>query len=400
MYKYYLSCLASVWLSLTIAIPAYAQDEVVENVNEFAFKLYSSISQTQNGNVVFSPFSISSAFSLLYPGAQGTTAEEIEKAFGIDDDDRDFHLDLSDLQDGLSSYAKKDGDLELSLASAVWIKPEFQLLPSYIENMNAIYNNSIFKLKDAQTINTWASENTKEKIKSIVNPKDIQNSLVVLTSAIYFKGLWKYEFKDKDTKENKFTLLNHENVDAMFMQNAATYKYASNKEFQVLEMPYKGGELVLDIVLPRSVSDFKEMEKNLTFKKFNNILSDLKEQNVLVYLPKFEIEREISMNSHLQSLGITYAFFPGYADFRAMYEDKGENLFVRSVLQKAIIEVNEKGTEAAAVTAVIMDRFISDDWEPKKIIFKADHPFIYILRDARSGAILFMGRVLDPTLKI
>jgi serpin B len=229
-----------------------------------------------------------------------------------------------------------------------------------------------------------------EKIKDLLLPGDIDNmTKMVLTNAIYFKGDWARTFDEKATRDGQFAVSAEKKVAVPMMSRTAEFPCAQAEGLQVLEMPYKGEELAMVVLLPDRKSSLEALEAKLTAENLDGWLKPLRSQNVAVSLPKFKLEWRLDLKETLQGMGMTDAFGPGKADFSAM--DGTRELYISKVIHKAFVAVDEKGTEAAAATAVVMR-----DWglPPRFII---DRPFVFLIRDRKTGSILFLGRVVDPT---
>lgn len=243
-----------------------------------------------------------------------------------------------------------------------------------------------------QKINKWVEAKTNHKIVDLIKQK-ILNSLtrLVLTNAIYFKGRWGSQFKSKYTKEAPFQVSNEEKPNLPLMYQLGKFKYAETDQLQILELPYSGGEIVMDILLPKPESDLASLESNLQSADFQAWLDKMSLKKVDVFLPRFKLERELLLGNYLQSLGMKDAFDENAADFSGMSKTF---LYITHVIHKAFMEVNEEGTEAAAATGVVMDTKSANFNKP--LIFRADHPFVFVIRDLKSNSILFMGRMVDP----
>ena len=251
--------------------------------------------------------------------------------------------------------------------------------------------------KSRQTINTFIEEQTNEKIKDIIPPGSLDaNTRLVLTNAIYFKGTWELEFDKRDTKEEDFKIKPDNVIKVQMMQmnpKKARFNYADIGEAQLLELPYKGKDLSMLIILP-SESLFL-IGPSLSIEKLNEWKSQMQETTLdSIYLPKFEFDTKYFMTDTLKDLGMPTAFNPGVANFSGMSEE--EKLYISSVIHQAYVKVDEQGTEAAAATAISVGA-TSTSITPSKIIFRADHPFIFIIQQKETGNILFIGRVINPT---
>jgi len=233
---------------------------------------------------------------------------------------------------------------------------------------------------------------TRNKIKNLI-PKGVLNRLtrLVLTNAIYFKGNWESQFKKDRTKDGPFTLAGGEKVNVTMMNQTADFNYMETEDFQGLELPYVDNELSMIILLPKRVDGLAEFEKTLTLKNLSQWLAKLRKRKVIVSVPKFKMTSQFRLAEVLKSMGMTDAFVPDVADFSGMNGKR--DLFISAVIHKAYVDVNEEGTEAAAATAVVVGITSMPARPP---VFRADHPFLFLIRDNHSGSILFIGRVTNP----
>lgn len=377
---------------------------VVEANNQFALDYYSQLKKKDSGNIFFSPFSICAALGMTYEGAKGQTAEEIQKVFYFPLDDNLRRKEYATIFDKLNKTDKK---YTLNIANALWAQKDYQFLAEYFNKVEKYYrgkaNNLDFK-KDPEgsrlTINNWVKDQTKDKIKDLI-PRGLIDELtrLVLTDAIYFKGEWVKQFNKKETKEENFRINKHNSVKVPMMQRTdeeARFNYTENDKLQILEMPYSGEELSMLILLPKN-DDLRRLEDLLSTKKLLEWKKDLKNQRVKIFIPKFKFETKYFMADDLKAMGMPTAFkWPG-ADFSGM--DGRKDLYIREVIHQAFVEVNEEGTEAAAATGAVMEKPLSIEEKPPKIpVFRADHPFIFLIQEKASGNILFLGRVVNPTL--
>jgi len=380
------------------ATPAAAKN-VVDANNQFALELYSKLNENDDGNIFFSPYSISTALAMTYEGARGETADEMQKVFHFPENESVRRGGFARIYNLLN---KKDKEYQLHTANALWAQYDYQFLPEYIATVDNYYGGKVtnvdFKTKTEevrQMINQWVEDQTNDKIKDIIPPGVLSSmTRLVLSNAIYFKGTWVKEFEKRETHDAPFRTNPDKTVTAKMMQRNdkdAKFNYYENEELQVLEMLYKGEELSMLVLLPKD-ENLQKLEASLSVEKLNEFRSNLRERKIDVYMPKFTFETKYFMKETLSDLGMPTAFkWPG-ADFSGM--DGTTNLFISSVIHQAFVEVNEEGTEAAAATVVVMElgAMIGND-------FRADHPFIFIIQERETGSILFIGRVVDPTAK-
>jgi len=365
---------------------------VVGANNQFALDLYLKFKDEEE-NIFFSPYSISTALAMTYEGARGKTAEEMRSVFYFPEDDDIRRYSFARIYNQIN---KKDKKYKLHTANALWTQIDYSFLDEYLDVVEKYYAGKATNLdfgneteKSRETINGWVEERTKNKIKDLI-PAGILNAdtRLVLTNAIYFKGTWLLQFNKEYTRQEDFKV-NPEKTVKVDMMNLIDeeFNYGETEELQVLEMLYDGEELSMLVILPKE-DNLKSAEDLLSLKKLNELRNALTKQKVDVYIPKFKFETKYFMKETLMEMGMSSAF--GGADFSGMNGTK--NLFIDNVIHQAFVEVNEEGTEAAAATALVMKEAISE-----KIVFNADHPFIFMIQEREIGNILFMGRVFDPT---
>ena len=380
---------------------------VVDANNRFAFDLYlksSQDSENQQSNIFFSPFSLSSVFAITYEGANGTTAEEIRSVFH-------FPSRKSALREGYSGLDsvinRGDAACTLHSANALWAEKTYSFLPAFTSTTEDYYRAKIQNLnfigqpdESRQTINRWVEDQTEDKIKNMLEPGFIDGETrLIITNAIYFNGKWENPFATVDTRNNTFyygEFANEsESVVVPMMHRKDVYRYIENNDIQMVELPYKsdsGSGLSMIVILPKKygLTHLTDVENSLNPLTINALQQNLADTKLILYLPKFKLETQYQLPQTLKEMGMKTAF-GGTADFSGM--DGSKSLFISDVIHKAFIDVNEEGTEAAASSAVK----ISQGGPPPEPFFCADHPFIFIIQDRDTGAILFMGRVMDPT---
>jgi serpin B len=379
--------------------------KVVEANNQFALDLYSRLvnNPEQAGeNVFFSPWSISSALAITYEGARGMTAEEIQSVFHFPTDAATRRTGFYELSSGLN---RGGTGYTLRTANALWAEKTYPFLPSYISTARSSYSAYVTNLDfignpeaSRTTINRWVADQTANKIQDLLPQGSIHPlTRLVITNAIYFKGTWDKQFTEENTIEEDFRISPSQTVRVPMMRRTdkdAKYWYAETDTLQVLGMPYAhkdGKELSMLILLPRD-ENLPAAEQSLTAQGVSELQQALAYKRVMVYFPKFRLETDYRLSDALKEMGMPTAF-SGSADFSGM-DGKGD-LFIDDVFHKAFVDVNEEGTEAAAATAVSMTLSYEMSFEPIPV-FKADHPFIFLIQDDDTGNILFMGRVVNP----
>jgi len=374
-------------------------NSIVNGNNLFALELYAKLKK-EKGNVFFSPYSISSALAMAYSGARGDTAEEMAKTLHFIPGAENTNPVFAELNATLDEV-QKQGNVKLLIANSLWPQKGHPFLPEYISLMNRYYGVSVLPVdyfnapEDARTrINGWVEAKTQGKIRDIVQkPLPVDTSLV-LVNAIYFKGNWAHQFDPRRTSNADFLLLNGAKTQVSMMRQGGRFGYREINDAKLLELPYMGEQLSMIFILPNETTQLSKLEDELTSANLHSWLSGIKEQFVSVDLPKFKVTWGANdLIKPLKTLGMRKAFMPG-ADFSGM--DGAKNLVIGALLHKAFVEVNEEGTEAAAASVVGM-RFGSA--LRRSYTFKADHPFLFVIRDNTTGGILFLGRVIDPNDK-
>ncbi len=368
---------------------------VVNAINQFAFDVYSKYRAQEKGNIFFSPYSISTALVMTYEGAKGKTEEEIQKVFYFPKDEKIRRPNFAIIYNEIN---KKDKKYTLNTANALWAQKDYRFLSEYFSVVEKYYGGKVANLdfrKDAEgsriTINNWVEDRTNDRIKDLIPVGMIDaTTRLVLTNAVYFKGDWLLKFDKSQTIEDDFRISPAETVKVQMMSLAgekAKFNYAETDDLQILEMPYSGEELSMLIFLPRN-NDLQRLEQFFTLEKLNKWKDMLRERKIDVYMPKFKFETKYFMAKDLIELGMPAAFSDA-ADFSGMTGER--DLQISEVIHQAFVEVNEEGTEAAGATAVIMKMMAE-----MSTVFRADHPFIFLIQERDTGNILFFGRVVEP----
>jgi serpin B len=382
--------------------PPVDASAVVSGNTMFAFDLYAKL-RAGEGNLFFSPMSISTALGMTYAGARGRTAEEMAKVLHIPDDQTGAHAGFGALLRELDELGKTKG-CNLSTANALWGAKGEEFLPGFLKLVKDNYGGGLERLdfvrapeESRKTINAWVEQKTEQKIKDLLLPPDITPATVlVLTNAIYFKGDWEVQFDKKLTAVEIFTNDGGKRLEDLrprvpMMNRTGSIGYLKGEGFQAVELPYVGKSLSMVVFLPDSVWGLAAFEKSLAPDKFAEWLKGLHKAEVALTLPKFTMTvRYGELAKTLAEMGMPSAFIFRVADFSGINGKK--DLFISKVIHKAFVDVNEEGTEAAAATAVI----VTPGAVTRVVEFRADHPFIFLIRDNASGSILFMGRVVNP----
>ena len=364
--------------------------------NRFAFDLYFQLDKSEHRNLFYSPYGISAALAMTYEGAKGRTADEMKSVFHFPES-RILRPNFAAIHNAISKGAN---DYELRTGNALWVQRDFPLLEDYQSRVEKYYGGKAVNLdfvketeKSRQTINSFIGEQTNNKITDLI-PRGTLDRLtrLVLTNAIYFKGTWQWEFDKSHTREEPFKITPDKIVKASMMNmhpDKAQFNYADAGDLQILELPYEGEKLSTLVLLP--TKDLDSIAPTLTAKKLDEYKSKMKETKLdAISLPKFEFDTKYFMKDTLSAMGMPTAF-SGNADFSGMTGKK--DLFIGFVIHQAYVKVDEKGTEAAAATAVSA----TTTSVMLRKVFRADHPFIFIIQQKDTGSILFLGRVVDPT---
>jgi serpin B len=379
------------------------QAAVVEGNNAFAVALYGQL-RSQDGNLFFSPESISTALAMTYAGARGDTASEMAKTMHFTLPPERLHPAMGALLADLNAPHK---GYQLRVADALWAQRDYVFRDDFLKlnksDYGAGFNQVDFKgaTEAARlTINQWVEQKTENKITNLLQPGVLNSSTkMVLTNAIYFKGDWQTPFVKTWTEDDDFHLSPAKNVKAPLMHLNEGFDYFDGGTFQALAIPYESGDLSMIVFLPKEIGGLPALEKSLTASNMKLWLDKLQwVHEVILTLPKFKMTRQIGLAGTLAAMGMPSAFDDNAADFSGMTGKR--ELFISAVIHKAYINVDEQGTEAAAATAVVMEKAMAMPprfQPPPPPVFRADHPFIFLIRDNRSGGILFMGRVTDPT---
>jgi len=369
---------------------------VVEANNRFAFDFYAK--HKGDSNFFFSPYSVSSAMSMVYEAAKDSTASQIASVFHFPD--------IKTLEPSsariYNEINKTDKSYSLNTANALWAQKDYKFLPNYFKTIGEYYGGQLTNLdfisnveNSRITINNWVEDRTNDKIKNLIPQGMIsEDTRLVLTNAIYFKGKWQEQFKKKDTKQENFSITPKSTIKTDMMQltgEDARFQYAENGDVKVLSLPYQGNDLSMVLILPEDGKTIQDAENYLSVDKFSELKASMQKWQVDVYVPKFKLETKYFMSQDLASMGMPIAFSDN-ANFSGM---TGSNdLKIDQVIHQAFVRVDEEGTEAAAATAITMK--VTSAMPQQAKIFRADHPFLFIIQQNSTGNILFLGRIDSP----
>jgi len=373
---------------------------VSEGNNAFALDLYALLAKKE-GNLFFSPNSISTALAMTYAGARGNTADQMKQVLRFPVDGEPLHQCFQALLAELNEPQDEEEAYELHVANRLWGQQGYKFLPRFLDLTREYYGSELEELDFANAaeqarlrINGWVADQTEDKIRDLIGRGMLHGmTRLVLTNAIYFLGNWQRPFEKSATEEGPFYVEPAQEVEARLMRQADYFGYAETDKLQALEMGYRGDALAMVVLLPKERYGVQELERSLTSGALNRMIEGIGHKKVRVFLPRFRIEDQFNLTGTLQAMGMTDAF-GGEADFSGMTT---EGVFISAVIHKAFVDTNEKGTEAAAATAVMMvGSAAPGPPPPPPPVFRADHPFVFLIRDVRSGSILFMGRVANP----
>ncbi len=371
-------------------------EQVAQGNTQFALTLYQAL-RAAKGNLFFSPFSISAALAMTYAGARGNTALQMAQALHFPLDQAQFHPAWAWLKARLSEI-ERQGHVQLKVANSLWPQEGYALLPEFLAVTRQCYGVEISAVdyRDVEaarrTINAWVEASTEDKIQDLI-PQGVltASTLLVLANAIYFKGDWARPFDLSLTRDAPFWIAPDQSVQTPLMNRKGDFRYGESDGLQVLEIPYAGNDLSMLVLLPRERDGLAALEERLTADNLAAWTGHLWKTEVDVWLPRFEITFPCQLDAALKSLGMVDAF--GNADFSGM--DGSRSFLIGAVLHKAFVAVNEEGTKAAAATAVVMALGMAFSPLPTPV-FRADHPFIMLIRENSTGSILFLGRVVNP----
>ena len=372
---------------------------LVEGNTTFALDMYQKV-RGNEGNIFFSPYSISTAFAMTFAGAQCETQKQMAEVFHFSLDPCQLHPSFSELQAHFQKL-QRNNPFRLNITNALWIQKGYELLRTFEELNQKYYQANLFNLNFLQDpegsrlkINDWVEDKTSGKIPDLLPGGAIKMlTRLVLTNIIYFKAEWQNTFNAHNTKEQDFWITPEEKIKVQMMSQKDRFGYWEKEFLQILEMPYIRRDLSMVVFLPKKKDGLSELESGLNIKCLKEWPTKLIQKQVKVFFPKFTTTQNINLKKTLKDLGMLDAFTEN-ADFSGI-EPKKE-LYITDALHKAFIDVDELGTEAAAATAVSVG---VTSIRPPKVVpeFRADHPFIYIIRDNKTKSILFMGRLTQPT---
>jgi serpin B len=389
-----------------ISCIAKAQDTktVVKNNSDFAFELYKNLDD-KSKNIFLSPYSISTAMAMTYSGSGGQTSKDLSSGMHFDSDIKKSDEIFKILIEAVNSRNNKD--IKMSVANRLFGDKRFQFNSDYLEGVKNNFEAPLEKVdfvKDLEgsrkKINVWVENQTNDKIKELIKKNVMDDSTkLVLVNAIYFYGDWAKQFDSTYTAKKDFHLDNSNKISHKLMWQKSYFEYMETDEFQAIRMPYKGNTIYMEVYLPKIKDGITEFEKTLSSDNYNKWNMAFRSAEVYLTFPKFKMTADFSLGEiFANKMGMKTAFSDA-ADFYGMVEKKENGLKISKVIHKAFIDVGEKGTEAAAATAVMMISTTSSlhrEPDPYKV-FNADHPFFFMIKDRATGSILFMGKVMNPS---
>ena len=362
--------------------------------NSFGFKLFAQINRNeQNKNVFISPFSVSMAFGMLLNGANGPTLDSLEQALG------DAGMSLNDIntayENSSAFLTALDAHVVFQNANSIWYRNGFPVLPAFLSVNKTYFDADVDGLdftqpSAAQTINNWVDTKTNGKIPTIIDGSIPSSVVMYLINAIYFKGAWTYTFDTSKTREASFTCADGSMTQCNFMNQQNTFAYYGDSSLQAIDLPYGDKSFSMTIVLPAAGTSIDQFASALTQQQWNAIINKLDSAKVDVYLPKFTLNFSRSLKDDLTALGMGIVFDGSRADLSHI--SQGGGLCVSDVLHKTYVDVNEEGTEAAAVTSIVIVVTVV----MQNPVIRMDRPFIFAIREHQSGTILFIGKVDSP----
>jgi serpin B len=374
--------------------------QVVFGNNRFALELYEALREGK-GNRLFSPYSIFVALAMTYAGAREETATQLARALHLPPEQQTLHPALATLQRVLEG-AEREDELLLLIANSLWPHAKHPLLQEYLSLIQSYYSTAITPVdythpeRARERINAWVAQQTSGRIEQIIPPKALNTlTRLVLVNAIYFKGAWAVPFNETLTRDRPFWISPNERVSVPLMAQQGRFGYAEEPTLQILELPYAGEALSMVVLLPKRRDGLPKLEASLSLPQLTRWLGRLRNREVGLLLPKFETVSDLLLNHPLTALGMGIAFDDERANFAGM-DGRPDWLYLKAVFHKGFLEVNEKGTEAAAASAALVvarSGFV----RPRPQIH-VDHPFLLLIRDRLTGLILFLGRVVDPRM--
>ena len=371
-----------------------ADKQLVKSAELFGLNLFKQVNQSAGDtNIFISPLSVSTALGMVLNGANGKTYDEIKSTLELPGNTQDeINQSYQNLNNLLTQI---DPKVIFESANSIWYRQGVSFEQSFLDINKTYFDAEIQALNFADpsavnTINNWVSEKTKQKIIGIID-RIPQDAVMYLINAIYFKGTWFYKFDSTATEDDNFYITPGNSVICKMMDQKNKFDYYQADNYQAIKLPYGNGDFEMLVILPSSGTDINSLINQMDDSYWNNLLAKMDSAEVNLWLPKFKIEYSITLNDALKAMGMISAFDD--ADFSKMRPEK--DLFISRVLHKTYVKVDEEGTEAAGVTAV---EFTRSSVSPgnNEVYMKINRPFIFAIRENSSGAILFVGKVVNP----
>jgi serine protease inhibitor len=375
--------------------------------NVFAFKMYERLKKGDK-NLFFSPYSLSSALAMVYAGARGETEKQMTEALCFTLGQQKLHSSFKALDSQLMGTEEDRQYVVLNIANSLWSQRGYKLQDSFLNEIKTHYGASVntvdFKgapLLAVKDINQWAVEKSKGIFKDLISADQIDKTTrLILINAAYFKGNWNDRFEAQLTKDAPFHLSSQKSVQIPMMNQNNDFDCAEFASFQMIELPYQGSDISMFVLLPKEIDGIQNLEAQISTKNLKQWMEKLKEREVILSFPKFKMTFHLELKRYLKAIGMVEAFDDSRANFSGISENRREPLYLQEAIQRAYINVDERGTEAAALTYLTAFGGAAPTQSPPlPVVFKADHPFVYLIQDKKTGAILFMGRIMDPTAK-
>lgn len=374
-------------------------EKLVQGNAPFALDLYHSFRKACPGNLFFSPFSVSACLAMALLGARGNTASQMARGLRLGVEDSETHAKLAAIQEALLQDGGKS-NVELRIANRLWTHRGFPVLSPFINHVDRYYRGGFQEVDFSKSqevcrlINDWVNKMTNAMIPEIVSEGQIRDALLVLANAIYFRGKWSTPFEKEATEPRPFYLSSGKDIEVLMMEQRAAGWYARVPNLQILEKRYGEGGFSMVILLPDRYDGLESLEATLSSKNLDAWLAMLRGNDEIdIQLPKFRIESNPPLKLALIEMGMADVFDAKKADFSGITGK--QNLFINEAIHKAVIEVEEEGTRAAAATLFTLCYGATPDPRPR-LVFHVDRPFMFLIRHNPSKTILFLGRVVDP----
>lgn len=371
--------------------------KIIEPSNELGWKLLPDVEPNEEGNRFISSPSLFMALSMVYNGADGVTEEEISNVLEVPGMATE---ELNQANASLMNQLANDSEaVQLSIGNSIWLNKSYQFQEEFAKNNEDYFNAEIEEIdvtdnESVDRINGWVEDSTNGKIKEMMEAPLDPRLVTVLLNAIYFKGDWQYPFEEEGTSEQDFHLADGSLKKMPLMTLYEELPYLETDDFQAVSLPYGEGEMAMKVFLPKEGTSLSDFEESLTNENWDKWNETLQETEGTLQLPKFQLEYEVELNDALEGLGMASAFDRFTAEFPKMVKKEDEQLFISKVKQKTFLDVNEKGTEAAAATSIeIVEESESSE---KTFEMKINRPFFITIEDMETGLILFMGAIEEP----